>query len=522
MSNETSAAVAANTSAAVAANKPPAPPGISPPAVADSSPQETGKIIPINDTITSSRPIWLDDKDNIIETELADYLCRKYNLACMNGVIISKDGVVDVHALKKCIVDIIRPYVTSGVARKVDSILSCLRIRAYQPDKSTDGTTIFFKNGQYVVGGSGFTSEKELTDSRLPVAYNPQAPKPERFLQFMHELLFDEDIPAIQEYLGYCFLKNNTKAQKMCLIMGTPGIGKSRLGTLMETLMGQACTPGKISMLEANRFALASLEHKLLMIEDDLKLESLPSTDVLKTLVTASGKIMVEQKNQPAHPAQLYARILAFGNGMLTASNDHTSAFSRRQLILKTRPKPENRVDDPDIDAKLAAEAEGIILWMIEGAERLVANHYQFTLSEGIKKNLEELEEEQDTVQLFLNSDWVSYDCNTSEATKTLLDAYYAFCHANSYEPLKKKSFQNQMSAHSAAFNIHSEKNIRLGGHVVRGYRGIKVADSRSAKQSTITYMADDDGLGKTLDEEMRALDDSIDEDDLESFLANY
>ena len=46
----------------------------------------------------------------------------------------------------------------------------------------------------------------------------------------------------------------------------------------------------------------------------------------------------------------------------------------RRQLILTTKDKPLSRVDDPDIAEKMAAEVEGILLWALEGLQRLVKN----------------------------------------------------------------------------------------------------------------------------------------------------
>ena len=53
---------------------------------------------------------------------------------------------------------------------------------------------------------------------------------------------------------------------------------------------------------------------------------------------------------------------MAFGNGTLTALNDMTDAFFRRQIIITTRPKPEGRIDDPFIAEKMIAEKEGVLL----------------------------------------------------------------------------------------------------------------------------------------------------------------
>lgn len=71
------------------------------------------------------------------------------------------------------------------------------------------------------------------------MAYNPKAAKPERWLAFLNELLEPEDIPTLQEYLGYCLIPC-TKGQKMMFLLGKGGEGKSRIGLVLKKLMGDA------------------------------------------------------------------------------------------------------------------------------------------------------------------------------------------------------------------------------------------------------------------------------------------
>ena len=40
----------------------------------------------------------------------------------------------------------------------------------------------------------------------LNVNYNPEAPKPEMWLKYLKDLVEEEDIPTIQEYLGYLLI----------------------------------------------------------------------------------------------------------------------------------------------------------------------------------------------------------------------------------------------------------------------------------------------------------------------------
>ena len=84
------------------------------------------------------------------------------------------------------------------------------------PEIQTD--RIHVANGTYFPEGR-FTEEKEYCMNRLPVAYNPQAPAPERWVSFLDGLLYSGDIPTLQEYIGYCLIPS-TKAQKMLMLKG--------------------------------------------------------------------------------------------------------------------------------------------------------------------------------------------------------------------------------------------------------------------------------------------------------------
>ena len=84
----------------------------------------------------------------------------------------------------------------------------------------------------------------------------------------------------------------------------------------------------------------------------------------------------------------MYVRFIGFGNGVLQALHDRSVGFFRRQIILTTKDKDPNRKDDPYIAEKMAAEAEGIFLWALEGLRRLIANDFQFTLSQSALDNL--------------------------------------------------------------------------------------------------------------------------------------
>ena len=127
-----------------------------------------------------------------------------------------------------------------------------------------------------------------------------------------------------------------------------------------------------IQKVEHNRFARADLEYRLLMVDDDMKLEALKDTNYIKTIVTLEDKMDLERKSKQSVQGNLYVRFLCFGNGSLSALHDRSYGFYRRQIILTVKDVPLDRVDDPYLIEKLQREADDIFLWCLEGLKRLL------------------------------------------------------------------------------------------------------------------------------------------------------
>ena len=101
----------------------------------------------------------------------------------------------------------------------------------------------------------------------------------------------------------------------MLLIIGKGGEGKSRIGRIFKRIFGHNMNSGSLQKLETDNFARADQEGKLLYLDDDMKTEALPSTNVIKAIVTAEDEMDLEKKNKQSYQGLLVCRILAFGNG---------------------------------------------------------------------------------------------------------------------------------------------------------------------------------------------------------------
>ena len=426
--------------------------------------QLTGQPIP---------PVWLINDKKINEPMFCAEFLENHALRCINGHFIGYDGVVEDSIIETEIYKLIKPFINNNISRKIKQLLGALKLEAHSEEFVPDSSIIHLQNGTYHLA-DGFTEDKTFCFNRLNVAYNTSAPEPAVFRKFLGDLFYEDDIPTVQEWLGYC-LTSSTKSQKMLTVIGNGGEGKSRIGVLLKDMFGDGMISGGLHHLENNRFAQANLENRYLFLDDDLKIEALGQTNKLKQIVTNEGKLMIERKGIQAYPALIYSKIMAFGNGTLTALNDMTDAFFRRQIIITTRPKPEGRIDDPFIAEKMIAEKEGILLWAIEGLKRLMANSYNFSLSERTKENLRKSMEDNCNIIPFLKSeDWIAFVPDAFTSTRELYDHYDYWCSENCEKPLPPRNFSGYLNQNVEKFKIRPDTHgINSNGRRARGYRGI-------------------------------------------------
>ncbi|WP_242838950.1 DUF5906 domain-containing protein [Butyrivibrio sp. AE3003] len=291
---------------------------------------------------TNETPSWYDNKNNKIdEVEFCTWFISKHPLKYVGGIFYDIDGIISEEKLKKEIVDALKPYVKTNIVKRAKQILDALRYESMCEiiPKHTD--RIHFKNGTYFIDG-GFVPEKEFCSNRLPVNYNSDAVPPTRWLRFLDELLYPEDIYTLQEFMGYILIPT-TKAQAMLLLIGNGGEGKSRVGFVCRNLLGNNMTICSISTLANNRFSLADQEGMLLMIDDDMKMEALTDTGVIKAVVTMEDKMNLERKGKQSYQGYLNVRIMAFGNGSLSSLYDKSDGFYRRQITIRVKEKSQKQ-----------------------------------------------------------------------------------------------------------------------------------------------------------------------------------
>ena len=420
-------------------------------------------------------PIWFDGT-NINEALFCDEFLSSRKIIFADGAFFTPDGrVTDDLPLRGEIHEELKCCAVNNIPRKITNILEVMKLAAHLEDFAPEADRIHLANGTLKLDGSFTEGRPNIVRNRLPVAYRPGAPAPVRWLSFLDGLLYTEDILTLQEFIGYCLIPSN-KGQRMMVIKGNGGEGKSQIGAVLGALLGSNMKDGSIDKISENRFARADLEHILLCVDDDMRMEALRQTNYVKSIVTAQGKMDLERKGKQSYQGWMFARLLAFSNGDLQALYDRSDGFYRRQLVLTTKEKPAGRVDDPDLAEKMKAEVEGIFLWAFEGLQRLVSNKFKFTESQRTRDNREAVKRDNNNVFDFLESEgYIRLKADSTISSKDLYEIYRMWCEENNLMPLNRRSFSDSVIASQSKYNLeYCNKITNAAGRRVWGFFGIE------------------------------------------------
>ena len=142
-------------------------------------------------------PDWYDGR-HINEVLFCQQFLEKHPMKCVRGRLFTVDGLIeDEGQIGNLILEEISGVLTSGLSKVVTNLLASIKLQAYSPPLPIETDRIHVANGTYFMDGS-FTADKSYCNNRLTVAYNPNAPAPKKWLQFLSELLQPEDIPTLQ------------------------------------------------------------------------------------------------------------------------------------------------------------------------------------------------------------------------------------------------------------------------------------------------------------------------------------
>jgi len=203
--------------------------------------------------------------------------------------------------------------------------------------------------------------------------YNATAPRPVAWLEFLKSI-WPSDQPSIdtlQELFGL-LLTADTSQQKAFLIVGPKRSGKGTIARILTAILGRENVAGPTLSSLTQNFGLAPLISKQLAVISDARLGGRADASiVVERLLAITGEdaITVDRKFREAWTGRLPTRFLLLTNELPRLA-DASGALASRFIIFVLTKSFYGR-EDSALTEKLTAELPGLLLWAIEGRDRL-------------------------------------------------------------------------------------------------------------------------------------------------------
>jgi P4 family phage/plasmid primase-like protien len=311
-----------------------------------------------------------------------------------------------------------------------------------------------------------------------PLPYDEDAECP-RFLSELLETALDkDDIDLIQRYCGAILLGGNA-AQKILVITGTAGGGKSTLVDIIERCVGRVnIVELRPSHLD-DRFEIARFIGKRVLTGKDVPSHFFESSSAsaLKKLVGHDSLSAEKKGSNSTFELKGDFDVIVTSNSRLRVMIDSDiEAWRRRLLIIRyDRPKPERPIRNYG-DELFDSEGPGILAWMVEGALKHLnelEEEGDFRLSVKQEARINHLLNESDSVRCFVVACLKKQsDCDVT--TNELFESYGEFCAEMTWQPLPLRKFESEMpDVVMEVLRVARRNDIKRNEKNQRGYFGV-------------------------------------------------
>ena len=283
-------------------------------------------------------------------------------------------------------------------------------------------------------------SHRTFSTNQIPHDYDPNGDhgsgiEIEKFLNFAVPEADDREM--LLQYIGLC-LTHDVSQQKMLVIRGEGGTGKSTLINLIQDMVGYR-NISNVSLTELQqRFKPILLMGKLLNTCADLEIDALDDVSMVKKLI---GEDYVDGEHKGLRPVSFknYAKLLFSTNELPLVRNEKTKGFYRRLLVLEMNREPEHA--DHDLKKRLTAELPYLIHISMQALHRMYQTG-QITVSENSKRLTHQLRMDSDSVEAFLSDCCrFSSDDNDRVSRSVIFEKYIDYCKEYERQAHTKKNF---------------------------------------------------------------------------------
>ena len=330
---------------------------------------------------------------------------------------------------------------------------------------TSDKVLINLMNGTFEVSTDHQTLRPfDLTDFltyQLPFEYDPKAKAP-IFESYMNRVLPDKSSQLVlAEYLGYVFVKHDSrrlKEEKALILYGTGANGKSVFFEIVSALLGNQNTSNYSlqSLTDSTGYYRAKLANKLVNYGSEIngRLES----SLFKQMVSGEP---IEARLPYGNPLVLrqYAKLI-FNCNELPRDVEHTNAYFRRFLIIPFEVTIPPEEQDKHLHSKIIeSELSGVFNWVLEGLNRLLTQK-RFTDCKAARLALEQYKSQSDSVKMFIAENDYESSATEFNIVKELYIEYRCFCQEDGFSPVNKTNFIRRLKGYGIVIERRNVGNV--------------------------------------------------------------
>lgn len=261
-------------------------------------------------------------------------------------------------------------------------------------------------------------------------AYAPTAPTP--MLDAFFDVVFrGEDaenrrtLPMVlQEFVGACLFGEAWKYEKLLILTGAGGNGKSQFLEIARSIF----PPGSLAALPpqkwGDKFSVADLAGRLANFVDEIPEREVTSGAVFKAVI--SGQMISAERKHRDNVTFRPTCGHIFSTNNLFGTTDTSEGFFRRFLIVPFDWKPSQSETKVDIGKTIGRlERRAIVSWAIQGYLRLLAQGGRYTIPSRVQQRTDAWKAEADAARLFLHA---LYDDHSGVPFFAVQDLYKLYC----------------------------------------------------------------------------------------------
>ena len=324
--------------------------------------------------------------------------------------------------------------------------------------------------------------------AKLPVKYDPEA-KPDMFLgAFLKEIMSPEDIDVLQQFSSQ-LLSGVNHAQKILILTGDSGWGKSTIMKILASLLGWERIGIIRSQLYTNDLELAHYAGKHLLYCPDMNSQFLfrKESSIFKQLV-GNDPIWAEAKDGQRTTIEGRFPIVLACNGKPQVMLDQdTEAWARRLVVLEFKKPGEGEHKGRLAEVLCQTELPAILNWLLDGFAKLHKNGLQLSMTKEQQTRAAVLLLSSDSPAAFVRSCIVKQKDGVVGSAE-MYERYQEWSRKHNLQPFNSKQFSQtarQEIERGLGLRLRHDMRAENGG-VMRGWKGLALVDDSDVEKASV------------------------------------